>query len=103
MSWMMPPPSAECGTAGVAGWLAGVRSADTGTSRRRSGPGGRAGRGHRFDGGVLAEELLDPVPALFHPAQRQAQRRDTVPHRVIDLVRCQPDEHATLIRRRPEA
>jgi hypothetical protein len=56
------------------------------SSCRLSGPAGWAGLGHRFDSVVGAEQLLDPVAALFHPAQRQAQRRDTVPHRVIDVI-----------------
>src|SRR5215475_9828638 len=100
MSWMTPPSLA----AGfVAGWLADVRSADTGSSCRLSGLSRRPGLGHRFDGVVLAEQFLDPVPALFHPAQRQARRRDTVSHRVIDLIGGQPEEQAPLVWRGPEA
>src|SRR5215831_13697051 len=101
MSWMTPPPSLAAG--GVAGWLADVRSADTYSSRRLSGPCGRAGPGNRVDGRVGAEQLLDPVAALFHPAQREAQGRDAVANRVVDLVGGQPDKQAALVERRAEA
>ena len=36
--------------------------------------------------GVGAEQLLDPVPALLHPGQRQAEVGDRVPDHVVGLL-----------------
>src|SRR5580693_3544632 len=45
---------------------------------------------------LVAEELLDLVPALFQPAQRQGQVGDRVPHHVVGVVAAQRDQEGPL-------
>src|SRR5919109_2572241 len=69
MSWMTPAPLP---TVPGARWPPpGRLSADTAR------PGDAGGRD-----GVVAEQLLEPVPALLHPVQRQPEIGDRVPDRV---------------------
>jgi hypothetical protein len=49
------------------------------------------------------EELLDPVPSLLHPVQRQPEIGDRIAYRVVRLLADQPDQHGPVLRHGAEA
>ena len=51
----------------------------------------------------IAEQFLDPVPALLHPVQRQAEIGDGIAHRVICRLAGQPDQHGPVLRHGAQA
>src|SRR5258708_37568990 len=67
MSWMTPAP-------GATRPAPAVFSAAIDRSRQLGHPA------------FVAEQLLDPVPALLHPGQRQPEPRNRVAHEVEHLV-----------------
>src|SRR5580700_1911863 len=85
MSWMTP--LSTCG----AGRPAACASADTADSNRLAG-----------QRRVSPAQLLDPVPAALHAAERQPEVRDSITDRVIGLIARQLDQQAALVRDRAQ-
>src|SRR6266567_9471163 len=74
----------------------------TGGLRRMTGRLHRmTGRLRRMTGRLrrrITEQLLDPMPPLFHPVQRQAEFGDGVADLVVGLLAGQPDQDRSVLR-----
>src|ERR1700758_3249530 len=94
MLWMIPLVWVAPLSAAPLEMAAAFASGGTGHPYRLRGR--HAGPGFVRQFWVGAEQFLDPVPALLHPAQRQAEIGDAVPDDVVGFVPGQLHQQAAL-------